>query len=403
MSDQKIDKRIVSLDFIRGFTLILVVFLHASIYNFDNIHKIDFENPPIIVVLMSFMALWGGIFIIYSTALNSLMLARRSVDGIKVSYFRHLFTASIIYIFIHYILIIFLGRWSIDFVNNRPDMTAVAFYLRGSIDLLPGIEKYFEGSSLSTIAFNLFFSSVLIYLLFKNNGVKKEIRNFTFLGIAGLFIITLSFLRIPLYELLSNSVYTKNYLASLFFSFFIANPYPIIPYLAYGLFGVLFGLILFNKNYKYILRALIPLGIVFVVIGLFGMSRFEKSISSPDYFWYFKTHLELGVFILMFSFIILLSQKVNLKIPFILWFSRISLTIYLLETTLSEIIRKISLNIFPGWNLTINGCLVFGAINVFIWLIILFIWKHYNFKYSFEYFWVLLFKKLGKNSTKLSD
>jgi len=38
------NKRIDSLDFLRGISLILVVFFHTSVYNFANIHKIDFPQ-----------------------------------------------------------------------------------------------------------------------------------------------------------------------------------------------------------------------------------------------------------------------------------------------------------------------------------------------------------------------
>lgn len=43
------NKRIDSLDYLRGISLILVVFFHTSVYNFVNIDKIDFNNPPIIM------------------------------------------------------------------------------------------------------------------------------------------------------------------------------------------------------------------------------------------------------------------------------------------------------------------------------------------------------------------
>ncbi|MFA5084716.1 MAG: hypothetical protein WC475_05080, partial [Candidatus Paceibacterota bacterium] len=89
------------------------------------------------------------------------------------------------------------------------------------------------------------------------------------------------------------------------------------------------------------------------------------------------------------------------KASFVGWFSRVSLTVYLLETLVSEILRKISSAIIPSWNQTINGCLIFGAINVFVWIAILFFWQKKDFKYSLEYYWVKLFKKMGKNSTKL--
>ena len=83
-------------------------------------------------------------------------------------------------------------------------------------------------------------------------------------------------------------------------------------------------------------------------------------------------------------------------------FSIVSLSIYLLEVTLSESVGRALLLILPDWNQTINGCLLFGFFNVIIWLVILMFWSKSNFKYSLEYFWVLFFKKIGKTSTKMS-
>ena len=81
------NKRLESLDILRGLALMFVIFFHSSIYNFANIHKIDFSNPPILIVLMSFMALWGGIFIIYSAVINTVMILRRIKRTIIRGYF----------------------------------------------------------------------------------------------------------------------------------------------------------------------------------------------------------------------------------------------------------------------------------------------------------------------------
>ncbi|HOG53491.1 MAG TPA: hypothetical protein PLT03_06435, partial [Bacillota bacterium] len=119
-------KRLSSLDVLRGLAVVFILLFHSSIFNFANIHKLDFSNPPILIVLMSFMALWGGIFIIYSSAVNAYMLLRHDSVGRKPGEARYLFIAGAIYLVFHYLLNIFLGRWSIDLVNNQPELTAVA-------------------------------------------------------------------------------------------------------------------------------------------------------------------------------------------------------------------------------------------------------------------------------------
>lgn len=398
------NKRIDSLDFLRGISLMLVVFFHTSVYNFANIHKIDFSNPPIIVVLISFLVLWGGVLIFYSGIVNTIMLSGRieKLGNLKPANF--LFIAGGIYLIIHYLLNIFLGRWNVDFVNNQPDMTVVASSIRDMQLTLPRITKFFEGSSISTIGLNLIIVTSLLLFLLGNKGFEKEKRNYWVLGISGFIIMLFSFTRIYLYGIVDQSIQAENYLLATMLSFTIANPYPLFPYLAYGLFASIIGLMIYKKRKNLIKKVIIPIGLFFFIYGLVGCMNFPKTISKADYFWYFKTHLELGIFILTVTFFLLTFEFGNKKIiniPFIKWFSRVSLTVYLFETLLSEIFRKILDNLIPLWNQTINGCLIFGALNIIIWIIILWIWQKNNFKFSVEYWWVKIFHKLGKESTKM--
>ncbi len=398
------NERIDSLDFLRGISLILVVFFHTSVYNYANIHKIDFNNPPIIVVLISFLVLWGGLLIFYSGIVNAIMFSGRIEKLVNLKHANLLFVAGGIYIIIHYILNIFLGRWNVDFVNNQPDMTVVANSIRNMKLIFPTIAKFFEGSSISTIGLNLIIVASLLLLLLKNKGFEKEKRNYWVLGTSGFIIMLFSFTRIYIYGIVEQSIQAKNYLLATMLSFTIANPYPLFPYLAYGLFASVIGIMIYKKRKNLIKKVIIPIGLFFFIYGLVGCMNFPKTISKADYFWYFKTHLELGFFILIITIFLLIFEFGNKKIinlPFIKWFSRISLTVYLFETLLSEIFGKILNYLMPTWNQTINGCLIFGALNIIIWILILWAWKKNDFKFSVEYWWVKIFRKFGKKSTKM--
>jgi len=394
------NKRIESFDILRGISLMFIILLHSAIYNYANIHQIDFSNPPIIIVLMSFMALWGGIFIVLSTLVNALMFSRRTKDKKNFKIFSHLSIIGVSYLFLHYILNMFLGRWNVDFVNNTPDMTFIANILRNVQSLFPPITKLFEGSSLSTIGLNLIILSGILFFFYK----KKIIKKYLYLGVIGSSIMLLSFVRIFLYGYLTQAIESHNYLLSTFYSFTLANPYPLLPYLAYGFFGALIGLMIFDNKRKSLKRIVAPIGSFFMLYGLSGMMSFEKTISTPDWFWYFKTNFELGAFILLLIFtFFFLENKTKLigKLSFIKRFSRVSLSVYMLETFLSEIVRLVLNAFYPMWNQTINNCLLFGGLNILIWIIILFYWEKVNFKYSLEYFWVKFFGRLGKKSTKM--
>ena len=398
------NNRIQSLDILRGWSLIFIILFHSSIYNFANIHKLDFSNPPLMIILMSFMALWGGIFIIYSMIVNSFMIAKRNKGNNNSKTLRHLTYVSIIYLGFHYLLNIFLGRWSIDFINNQPDMTVIANVLRGMEHSFPHFTKIFEGSSLSTIALNLLVVSWVLYFLFKNNGEEKKTRNYIILGSLGFIILIFSFLRVSLYSLFTQSVESNNHILSVFYSFTIANPYPLLPYLSYGFFGALIGLMIYNKRRDLLKKIILPIGLLFFIFGFIGMMNFDKTISKPDYFWYFKTNFELALFLLIITgtyFLFENKNKLTDKLSVLKWFSRVSLTIYLLEVFMSEMLRFVVSPIIPEWDQTINGSLLFGCLNILVWIFILYFWRKSNFKYSLEYFWIKLFKNLGKESTKM--
>jgi uncharacterized membrane protein len=398
------NERIQSLDMLRGLAVMLIILFHSSIYNFANIHLLDFSNPPLIVVLISFMGLWGGMFIIYSMTMNTLMLGSATRVDMRFKPFYFLILAGLFYLVVHFLLNLFLGRWNVDFVNNQPVITETAYLLRNGSLKAPDSIKLFDGSSVGTIGMNLIILSLLLYLIFRKGGMNRTGHFLLFAGAAGTLIMLLSFVRVHIFPFFAGQIEAGHYFTGILLSFFLANPYPLLPYLAYGIFGIMIGLMIHQSKDRLLKRAMVPLGLFFMAYGLAGMMNFDKTISKPDFFWYFKTNFELGLFILMIvlcRFIPARGSLILSRLIIIQWFSRVSLTIYLLETTVSEVLRIAGLRLFPGWNDTINGCMAFGAINILFWTIALFFWRRVNFKYSLEYFWVMLFERLGKESTKL--
>jgi hypothetical protein len=272
-------RRIEPFDFLRGILLICVVFFHASVYNYANIHKIDFSNPPIIVVLISFLSLWGGMVIFYSAMINAIVTLRRR----RAFYAKFLFYAGLIFLGLNYVLNILLGRWANDFVNNKPDMTMIASLIRNLQLSFPHITKWFEGSSLMIIGINLM-ALALLFHFFLKSGSKNYKKQYWLLGILGFGIMLLSVIRIYLYPLIEQSISQHNYILAVILSYTVANPYPILPYLAYGLFGCMVGMMVYQKRFDLLKKIMLPIGSFFFIFGLTGMMQFEKTISKADYF-----------------------------------------------------------------------------------------------------------------------
>jgi glucan phosphoethanolaminetransferase (alkaline phosphatase superfamily) len=147
------------------------------------------------------------------------------------------------------------------------------------------ITKLFDGSSISIIGLNLIIVTLLLlFFLFKTKGFEKEKRNYWVLGILGFVIMLFSFVIIYIYNIVGQSIQAKNYLLATMLSFAIANPYPLLPYLAYNLFDSMIGLMIYKKRKKLIKKVIIPIGLFFFIYGLVGCMNFPKTISKADYF-----------------------------------------------------------------------------------------------------------------------
>lgn len=400
---ESVNQRIESFDLMRGLAMMVTILFHSSIYNYPNVSNIIIGKSSFVVTLIGFVSLWGGILIILSMVINTIMLLRRYCDKYWFDHFLFLLIAGIIYFFCHYALIFFIGRWSNDFGNNQPNLTFIASSLRNLRFNLPPAEKLFDSSSMSAIAFNLIVMTVVLLIILRKFDKDNLPRMALFLGVLGLLILSISFIRVPLFSVFQQAKVSHNFLAGIPLGFAFSHPYPLLPYLSYGFFGSMIGMLIYFGNTRLLFKIVIPVGSIFIATGMIGMSQFERTIAKPDFYWYFKTIFELGAFLMMMALLPVINVNSGLvqKMASIKWFSRISLSIFLLETATSEIFRMGWSLIIPSWNQTILGCILFGCFNVIAWIGILYAWRKANFKFSFEYFWVKYFNRLGKNSTKM--
>jgi peptidoglycan/LPS O-acetylase OafA/YrhL len=216
-------------------------------------------------------------------------------------------------------------------------------------------------------------------------------------------IILFSFTRVFLYPFYEIARDNLDVLPAALLGFILVHPYPLLAYAAYGFFGAMIGILIHENRPKLLRRLILPAGLSFLLYGLIGMSRFELSVAQPDYFWYFKTTFELGFFLLLILLLISIHWDPKFLKNFapLKWFSRVSLSVFLLETTVSEIMRQIWLAISSHWVGSIPACVLFGLVNLMFWTLILYFWQKSGFKYSFEYFWVKGLRWMGKDSTKL--
>lgn len=398
--------RINSLDVYRGIALACVIFFHTAIYSYGGMSSIDFDNPPLFVVLFATMGLWGGIFIMLSLITSSLSiqrnLARPSNNRRKV--LTYTVYASGLYILLHYALSFLLGRWELSLGSANNPMTLTAELLRNNQIGFPEMGAFFDGSVLSTIGLNLLLLGALMYALFRKPSVQNEKRAYVVLGSLTALMVFVSFSRMYLYPAITTAVESENYLTATVLGWLLGSPYPVVTYSLYGLFGAIIGVMVHHDRLHYIRRYLSPIGVVAVIAGIIGCLSLPVTIGKADLFWQWKAIMDLGIFLLIAVFALGIVQPMQRSMrhyTIFIWISRISLTIYLLETTMSEILRSAWFMVLPGWNLSYVGTSAFAVFHVLWWFMIVYLWSRIQFRYSLEYFWTKFFRTLGKRSTKL--
>lgn len=185
-------KRIVTLDFLRGAAIWMMVFFHASSHMYDYTWIADkFDNIysfPIIVIIFLFVLLalgsWATFFILISASVNSFSMTKRASRGsdIKIGLYKQLFTGFGI-LFIGWLTESFTGMHGyLGYVIRDGDWTN--FY--------PAWKALFVMKALQIIGWSIIINSIIHFLLMRNGGHKLYKRNLLIYCaiVLGILIIT---------------------------------------------------------------------------------------------------------------------------------------------------------------------------------------------------------------------
>jgi len=229
----------------------------------------------------------------------------------------------------------------------------------------------------------------------------------------GTVVILASVARIPLYPLAVEAVEQGQVAMALFWGFLVNKNNPILPYLGFGLYGFWFGIALARESSRRrslcrTLFSFLGLGAVWLVAGIVGLVLLPDTMleRDVDLTWYFIIVFQLGLFLLLLAGVLLITDVARIS-----WVDRllsplrrlgaVSLSVFMLETVLSQILVRIGDALSPGWRLTIGPCLAFGALNVLLWAGIVLLWSRSGFRFSMEWCTVQVYRLFGQTSRKL--
>jgi hypothetical protein len=181
-------------------------------------------------------------------------------------------------------------------------------------------------------------------------------------------------LRIRLFPVWEQALASRRYLTAVALGFIAARSYPLIPYLGFGAFGSLLGLQLAGgAGRKAINATLFGAGGVWLASGVAGYILSPPVVGEVDLPWFFKVHIELGLFLLVVGIALNLTRfswreaggEPRMERSPLRRFSTISLSVFLLQMPVTEMLALVLRKLFPGWD---GNMFLFGGANVVLWI-----------------------------------
>lgn len=399
-------RRLLFVDFFRGFFIVYILWLHAFnavVYNNDP-QSIDGANPWIFVLLapLVIIATWAPIFVFLSGTAHAYSMHQNLINYRDTKNITPELNRLLMGGLVNSFLLIFYSFMNMTLFHHRMPFngkfyeTLITGYIwKGSFPDF-SIDILFYTDALGTIGISLFFLHITLYALWRSGELFD--RRYTFRILTGIGL-TLLFISPAVHNSLDpifyHSIQNKNWLIAWILKF-ILTP---LPNMAYGYLGAVFGIALSEririekiKWYGY------GIGITLILIGCAVMnseglspSEFAKS-PLP-----FKIQLlDIGLILIVNTIFISLmeyttEEKRKWWAKYTTFFRRISmvaLTIFLLEGPVAVTLGRFYLlligspNEFPK---TPFHIVPFIILVILFWHLIVRLWEKIGFKYGAEW------------------
>ena len=417
-------KRWLVFDYVRAIGIILVIFLHSTVYHYGLLTTIDIEDLSIFLLVMYVVLNWAGLFALISAVVNTYSSYLRLEQNFKKdakypswkAFGRRWCFLGVFFLLLNFLYTYLVSPLNMDFETHSLSHSFLAGVIRTGEFYSVSAEKMLHGSVFTMLGWNLIIMGLVFTFIFrKAEKFKKKNRRILVL-ILGIIIILVSFLRIYLYDDFDSAIQNGNYFVAYLIDILAGNYFPILPYLGFGFIGAYFGMVLADNPTKKKIGRLIWIGVGWLLAAIIAFlipdTIYENLGLLDDIFFdYIIVMFEIGFFIVVGSILMIamFDKRVEKSVfvesdskkkfsTIFLRFSRNSLTFFLLERPISELVALLLNTLMPGWNNYIWTSILFGLFMVLFWFLIAFLWNMVDFKGSFE--WILAkFFKLARFQT----
>jgi len=416
-------KRIIALDIIRGIAIISIVVLHRLHYNWSAAgpgQTIGDSAASWVLFVLFYLITMAGIFALITGTVTSLRAYQRNAGGrsTPVQLLYGGLATGLWILALHYIQRIFLAN---GFLEGRFPVGILLGWIRTgeAVPLAPNL--YSDSNALSMIGSVVIFVTFVLFLVLRSRkprDLKRDIRLYIVLGSLILIATPIVRYEVGLYKniLTENQDYFGLTLINL-----LTGGYGIFPFLAYGFFGSAIGAALAGNVSRLILkRALLLSGLAFFLIGGAGFfipggwdftNIFANTLTNQFHWILFRLN-QLGFFLVLYwlflSLVDFAASGTKERVLRICYparvFGMMSLTVFICEPIMAELLKKLWDPLFPGWNDQLVPVLLFGLLCLIIWwLLLLLWWKTARFAGSIEWMSAGVIRLLsGKKSTRFS-
>jgi len=400
-------KRIQVIDFLRGFSILVMLFFHSSYY-WSSLPSKDqmtqmLSNPFAGLALLLGKA--AGIFALISGMSNAVSMSSRLKSGKSKP--KDIFLSGLITGF----WVIIVSKLQVSFFNHTlignaqypyPDGPPNYSLIIGSIETgslqLPSIfTMLYKNTALTVIGLSIICTGVILALLGLRGGHKKVKRNLAIIASLATSIVLIT----DLMKKMLRPIWLESYLNGEHFKgsllgVLIGDTYPFFPFAGYALYGVMFGIAYAeNLNKKRVIISGTVGGGAYLIAGsillaILGHPPVEEIFQTLPMQW---SYLQIGFLILISTFLFYvhhLKDESKLKKIFqnrtIRRFGLLSLTIFMFEPLAGTLIKSLLLDpLFPNWSQYPALAFTYGTLLIIFWHGILKLSERVRFKGTIEW------------------